>query len=165
MSLVTPDIGLLFWMLLSFGIVLLLLKKYAWKPILSALSDREKTIQDSLDQAEQARKEIEGMKSDNERILQEARNERDLMLRDARETKDSIVSEAKDAAKQEAESLMERARQEIENEKNAALAELKGHVASLSIEIAEKVIKEKLANDEAQQKLVDRLLDEVELGK
>ena len=155
---------MLFWMLLSFGIVLVLLKKYAWKPILSALSDREKTIQDSLDQAEQARKEIEGMKSDNERILQEARNERDQMIREARETKDSIVGEAKDVAKKEAESLLERARQEINNEKQAALAELKGHVASLSIEIAEKVLKEKLANDAEQQKLVNRLLDEVKMG-
>ena len=165
MNLVTPDIGLLFWMLLSFGIVLLLLKKYAWKPILQALSDREKTIQDSLDQAEQARKEVEGMKSDNERILQEARNERDTMLREARETKDSIVNEAKDAAKSEAEGLLERARNEIENEKKAALAELKGHVAALSIEIAEKVMKEKLSDDAEQQKLVNKLLDEVDMSE
>ena len=118
-----------------------------------------------LDQAENARKDIEGMKADNERILQEARNERDILLREARETKDSIVGEAKDAAKKEAEGLLERARQEIHTEKLAALAELKGHVASLSIEIAEKILKEQLANDEAQNKLVDRLLDEVEMGR
>ena len=165
MNLVTPDIGLLFWMLLSFSIVLIILKKYAWKPILEALQEREQSIQDSLDQAENARKDIEGMKADNERILQEARNERDILLREARETKDSIVGEAKDAAKKEAEGLLERARQEIHTEKLAALAELKGHVASLSIEIAEKVLKEKLANDEAQNKLVDRLLDEVDMGR
>ncbi len=165
MNLVTPDIGLLFWMLLSFSIVLLILKKYAWKPILEALQNREQSIQDSLDQAENARKDIEGMKADNERILQEARNERDILLREARETKDAIVGEAKDAAKKEAEGLLERARQEIHTEKLAALAELKGHVASLSIEIAEKVLQEQLANDEAQNKLVDRLLDEVDMGR
>ncbi len=165
MNLVTPDIGLLFWMLLSFSIVLFLLKKYAWKPILEALQDREQSIQDSLDQAENARKDIEGMKADNERILQEARNERDIMLREARETKDSIVGEAKDAAKKESDGLLERARAEINTEKLAALAELKGHVADLSIEIAEKVLKEKLSDDEQQRKLVDRLLDEVEMGE
>lgn len=152
-------------MLFSFSVVLILLKKYAWKPILGALKEREDSIQESIDQAAEARKEIEGLKSDNEKILQEARNERDTMLREAREAKDAIVGEAKNVAKQEADSLLERARTEIETEKKAAVAELKGHVAQLSIEIAEKVIKERLADDDQQRKLVDRLLDEVEVGK
>ena len=149
MNLVTPDIGLLFWMLLSFGIVLVLLKKYAWKPILSALSDREKTIQDSLDQAEQARKEVEGMKADNERILQEARNERDTMLREARETKDSIVNEAKEVAKDETAKKAERnseTKQEIVTE-----AEPKGAVeseaeAEVEAETAKVVVENKNAD-------------------
>ena len=165
MNLVTPDIGLLFWMVLSFSIVLVILKKYAWKPILEALQDREKSIKDSLDQAENARKDIENLKADNERILQEAREERDNMMRDAREAKDAIIGEAKSAAKTEADSLLERARNEINTEKKAAFAELKGHVAKLSIEIAEKVIKERLNDNDQQEKLVERLLEEVDMGK
>lgn len=165
MSLVTPDIGLLFWMLFSFSIVLILLKKYAWKPILNALKEREESIQESIDQAALARKEIEDLKSDNEKILQEARAERDQMLREARDAKDAIVTEAKTVAQKEADGLLERARTEIETEKKAAVAELKGHVAQLSIEIAEKVIKERLSDDDQQRQLVDRLLDEVGVGK
>lgn len=155
----------MFWMLFSFSIVLILLKKYAWKPILNALKEREESIQESIDQAALARKEIEDLKSDNEKILQEARAERDQMLREARDAKDAIVTEAKTVAQKEADGLLERARTEIETEKKAAVAELKGHVAQLSIEIAEKVIKERLSDDDQQRQLVDRLLDEVGVGK
>lgn len=164
MELVTPAIGLLFWMVISFGIVFFLLKKYAWKPILDMLKERETSIQDALDAAQRAKQEMANLKSDNERILMEARNDRDIMLKEARETKDAIINEAKSKASVEADRLIKIAREAIQNEKMAAITELKNQVATLSIDIAEKVIKNQLANDDKQKALVAELLKDVKLN-
>ena len=164
MNLVTPDIGLLFWMLVSFGIVLFLLKKYAWKPILKSLNEREASISDALNAAKKAKDEIADLKSDNERILAEARAERDKMLKEAREAKDAIINEAKGKATTEAERLITIARESIKNEKMAAITELKNQVATLSVEIAEKIMKQQLASDEKQKALVADLLKDAKLN-
>jgi F-type H+-transporting ATPase subunit b len=161
MKLVTPDIGLLFWMLISFSIVLFLLKKYAWKPILSSLKEREDSISDALDLARKTKEEMNALKADNERILAEARNERDKMLKEARDTKDAIISEAKTKASAEGDRMINIARQAIENEKMAAITELKNQVAMLSVDIAEKLLKEELSNPEKQKQLVNAFLGEV----
>jgi len=164
MKLVTPDIGLLFWMLVSFTIVLFLLKKYAWKPILKMLNDREKFIADALDSAERAKKEMKALQSNNERILVEAKAERDLLLKDAREIREKMISEAKGLANKEGERLLKSARENIQNEKMAAITELKNQVAVLSIEIAEKILKAELSSDEKQKSLVKNLLQDVNLN-
>ncbi len=164
MELVTPDIGLLVWMLLSFTIVLFILKKFAWKPILNMLNEREKFITDSLESAERAKKEMKALQSDNERILTEARAERDLLLKDAREIREKMISEAKGLANKEGERLLKTARENIQNEKMAAITELKNQVAVLSIEIAEKILKAELSSDEKQKSLVKNLLQDVNLN-
>ncbi len=164
MKLVTPDIGLLFWMLVSFTIVLILLKKYAWKPILTMLDNREKFIADALDSAEKAKKEMKALQSNNERILIEAKAERDLLLKDAREIREKMISEAKGLANKEGERLLKTARENIQNEKVAAISELKNQVAVLSIEIAEKILKAELSSDEKQKSLVKNLLQDVNLN-
>ena len=164
MKLVTPDIGLLFWMLVSFTIVLVLLKKYAWKPILTMLDNREKFIADALDSAERAKKEMKALQSDNERILMEAKAERDLLLKDAREIREKMISEAKGLANKEGERLLKTARENIQTEKMAAISELKNQVAVLSIEIAEKILKAELSSDEKQKSLVKNLLQDVNLN-
>jgi F-type H+-transporting ATPase subunit b len=164
MDLVTPDIGLLFWMLVSFTIVLILLRKYAWNPILKGLKDREESIDNALKQAEQARSEMSNLQSDNEKLLKEARIERDSILKEARGMRDSIVNEAKNKAKTEGEKQIANARLEIENQKQAALADIKSQVAVLSLEIAEKVIREKFDNDEKHQSLVSTMINDVKLN-
>ena len=164
MSLITPDIGLLFWMLLSFSIVLIILKKFAWKPILEGLKERETSIQEALDTAKKAREEMEALQSNNEELLREARAERDSLIKEARAAKDAIVAEAKDKAKEEADKIMSQARATIENEKMAAITELKNQVATLSIDIAEKILKEELSSEDKQKALVTTLLDDVNLN-
>lgn len=164
MELVKPEFGLIFWMTLSFLIVLFLLKKFAWKPILNSLKERETSIEDALNSAKKARDEVSNMKTENERILQEARNERDLLLKQARETKDMIVNEARGKAQTEADRIIAIARETITNEKLAAITELKNQVAILSIEIAEKVIRQQLSTDEKQKALVNDLLKDVKLN-
>ena len=164
MELVTPAIGLVFWMVVSFGIVFFLLKKYAWKPILDMLKERETSIQDALDAAQRAKQEMANLKSDNERILMEARNDRDIMLKEARETREAIISEAKTRATIEADRLTKIARENIHNEKMAAITELKNQVAVLSIEIAEKVIRQHLSGDDKQKALIADLLKDVKLN-
>ena len=164
MGLVTPGIGLLFWMVLSFGTVLFLLKKFAWKPILKALNDREDNIQKALDSAELAREKMEQLKADNEAIMQEAREERDYLLQETREAREKMISDAKGLAKEEARKIVDAARIKINNEKAAAIEEIKNQVASLSIEMAEKILKQKLADSKEQKDLVRKLLDEIELN-
>jgi F-type H+-transporting ATPase subunit b len=164
MDLILPSFGLIFWMTLTFVIVFLVLKKFAWKPILGALKDREKSIQDALDSADRAKKEMEVLQASNEKILMEARAERDSLLKEARETKDSIINEAKGKAQKEATKLIQDARDAIQNEKAAALSELKSQVATLSIEIAEKILKSELSSDEKQKTLVNSMLKEVSLN-
>ena len=164
MKLVTPDIGLLFWMLVSFSFVLFLLKKYAWKPILTMLKEREESIQHALDAAKNAKEEIAALQASNETILKEAKIERDKMLKEGREMKDAIIAEAKSKASKEAEKHLASARESIQNEKMAAVTELKNQVAKLSIEIAEKILREELSSTDKQKTLVNNLLQDIHLN-
>ena len=159
-SLVQPAFGLIFWMALSFGIVLFLLGKFAWKPILSALHEREQSIEDAIGEARKAREEVAAMKAGNEELLQNARAEREQMLKEARDIRDREVAEAKERAKAEADALLARAREDIRNEKNAAIVEMKNKVGELSILVAERILRQKLDDKTAQQSLVDEVLKE-----
>ena len=161
---IEPGIGLLFWMTLTFIILLFLLAKFAWKPILNAVNDREVSIIDALNQAKLAKQEMTQLKEDNERILREARAERDGILKEARDMKDKIVNQAKDSAKVEGEKMMEAARQSIQTEKNAAMADIKTQIGTLSVSIAENILKEKLDNDGAQNALVENTLNKSNLN-
>ncbi len=156
--------GLFFWQTLIFILLIFLLKKYAWKPILDALNDREEGIQNALDEADKARQEMIELKSSNETILKEARAERESLLKDAREIKDKMIDEAKDDAKEQANKIIEQARVSIENEKNAAIIDLKNQVAELSIGIAEKVIRKELSNKDDQIELIEKMLDDATLN-
>lgn len=164
MELLTPSYGLIFWMVLCFALLFLLLKKMAWKPIMNMIKEREQSIQTALDSAEKAREEIKSLQAGHEQILKEARAERDTMLKEARDIKDQIVAEAKTKAQQEADKIMLSARENIQHEKMAAITELKNQVAQLSIEIAEKILKEELSSQEKQKQLVKALLDDVKLN-
>jgi F-type H+-transporting ATPase subunit b len=164
MDLITPGFGLVFWTVITFLILLFILKKFAWKPILGAVSSREDSIKDALAAAEAARREMENLQADNERILQEARAEREAMLKDAREMKNKMIADAKEEAKATANTMIAQAQEAIQSEKKAAIAELKGQVASLSLEIAEKVVKQELSNKDQQQKLVEDMLGKATLN-
>lgn len=161
---IEPGIGLLFWMTLTFLILLFLLTKFAWKPIMKAVNDREVSIVDALNQAKLAKIEMEQLKSDNERIIREAKAERDAILKEAREIKDRIVGEAKDIAKAEGDKLIEQAKQSINAEKAAAMNDIKNQIGSLSISIAENILKQKLDNNDAQNVLVDNYLNNSNLN-
>ena len=156
--------GLFFWQSLIFLLLIFLLRKFAWKPILDAVNEREEGIKNALLSAEIAKRDMQNLKSDNEKLLAEARVERDVILKEAREIKDKIVSEAKDAAQVQAGKMIEQAKAAINSEKNAAMAELKNQVSSLSIEIAEKVLRSELADKESQTKLVEKMLGDVKLN-
>ena len=164
MELVKPSIGLIFWMAVSFSIILFLLKKFAWKPILGMIKEREESIESALAAAEKAKEEMKALQSNNERILAEARAERDTLLKEAREAKDKMILEAKTTATKEGERMLAIARENIQNEKMAAITELKNQVATLSIEIAEKILKSELSSDEKQKSLVNTLLKDVNLN-
>jgi F-type H+-transporting ATPase subunit b len=164
MELVQPAFGLVFWMLVSFLIVLFILGKFAWKPILKALKERESSIEDALRSADKAREAMENLKADNEKLLTEARAERERMLREARDTKDAIINEAKGKATTEANRLLQMAREAINNEKQAAITELKNQVATLSIEIAEKILREQLKDAGKQKELAEKYLKEVKMN-
>ncbi len=161
MELVTPHIGLIFWMTLSFSIVVWILGKFAWKPIMKALKEREESIENALNAAEKAKEEMSNLVFSNEQLMKEAKNERDTMLRDAKKISDQIVGEAKNKAETEANRIVQSAKENIHFEKMAALTELKNQIAILSIEIAEKVIKEDLSTNEKQKDLVKKLLNEI----
>ncbi len=154
MELVTPAIGLIFWTTIVFILLVILLKKYAWKPILTAVNNRNESIEKALQTAEKAKVEMENLNADNERILAEARMERDGILKEAREIKNNIVNEAKEKAKKEADKILTSSKEQIINEKMKVLTELKNTVAEMSIEIAEKVLKSELSNKEKQEELV-----------
>jgi F-type H+-transporting ATPase subunit b len=164
MDLLTPGIGLVFWMTLVFLIVLFILKKFAWKPILNMIKEREESIDNALKSAEKAKAEMASLKSDNERIIAEARQQRDTLLKEAREMKESIVGEAKNQAKEESAKMLATAREAIQNEKNAAIAELKNQVAVLSIDIAEKLLKRELASENKQKELIGDLMKDVKMN-
>lgn len=164
MELVKPAFGLIFWMLISFGIIVFLLKKFAWPVILKALDERERSIADALNSAMRAKEEMASLKADNEKLLLEARNQRDIILKEARDAKDAIINDAKFKATEEADRLRKIAREDIQNEKMAAITDLKNQVAALSIQIAEKVIRQQLSTDEKQKALVADLLKEVKMN-
>lgn len=158
------EFGLFFWQVLIFVGLILLLKKFAWKPILDAVNEREEGIKNALESAENARKEMQDLQADNQRILNEARAERDAMLKEAREMKEKMVADAKTEAQAQGQKMIDQAKAAIESEKNAAMAELKSQVSTLSLSIAEKLLKDELSNTEAQTKLVEKLLGDVKLN-
>jgi len=164
MELVTPSIGLVFWTAIAFICLLILLKKFAWKPILSAIHEREQSIDEALNKAELAKQEMARLTAQNEELMKEARAERDRILKEAKTLKDSIVQEAKTQAHNEGAKLIEKARIEIENQKKAALSELKSQVSALSLDIAERVLRSQLEDKSKQQELVSNLLKDVELN-
>jgi F-type H+-transporting ATPase subunit b len=164
MRLVTPDIGTIFWMLLMFIIVMVILKKFAWKPILNALANREQSIEESLRSADRAKKEMEKLQADNAKIMAEARKERDKMLKETKKTSEMILNEAKNKAGEESKKIIQAARAQIENEKDAAIAEIRNQVAEISVDIAEKILMEKLKDDKTQQALMERLLKDVKMN-
>jgi F-type H+-transporting ATPase subunit b len=160
-SLTSPALGLVFWTTIIFIIFFLVLKKYAWKPILNAVKSRDEMIRGSLASAEKARKEMVKLQSDNEAILKKAREERESILREARDIRDKLISEAKSQAAEEAEKLVEKARAGIEREKAKALEDIREQVAFLSVEIASKLLSERLQRTDEQTKLINTYLKEM----
>ena len=158
MSLVTPAVGLMFWTCVIFVLLILVLKKFAWKPILSAVDQRNESISNSLLAAEKARDEIASLTANNEQIIAQAKLDRDALLKEAREMKNEIISKAKETATNEADKIISSAKEQITNEKMKALTELKNQVAAISIEMAEKVLGSELSNADAQKDLVNRAL-------
>ena len=156
--------GLFFWQLLLFLALLFLLKKYAWGPILNAVNEREDSIKDALKGAELAKQEMQNLKSDNEKILKEARAERDAMLKDANVMKDNIITEAKEEAQAQAKKEMEKATTAIQNEKTKAITDMKNQMGELSVNIAEKIVKDELSNKDKQLQLIESLLKDVTLN-
>jgi F-type H+-transporting ATPase subunit b len=163
MQLTSPE-SLIFWTTIIFIVFFLLMAKFAWKPILGAVKSREESINEALASAEAARREMQNLTADNERILKEARAERDAMLKEAREMKEQIIAESKNEAQEQGQKLIAQAKAAIENEKNAAMAELKSQVSTLSLSIAEKLLKDELSSKESQTKLVEKMLDDVKLN-
>jgi F-type H+-transporting ATPase subunit b len=164
MGLVSPDIGLLFWMVFSFSILLFILKKFAWRPILKALSDRENSIDQALKAAQLAKDEMARLQADNEKILREAIIEREKIVKEAREIKEFIVRDAKTQATVEANKVMDNAKAAIEQEKAAAINDIKGIIATFSIDIAERILREHLADEENQKILVKNYVDQIKLN-
>jgi F-type H+-transporting ATPase subunit b len=163
MQLTSPE-SLIFWTTIIFIVFFILMAKFAWKPILGAVKSREESINNALASAEAARLEMQNLTADNERILKEARAERDAMLKEAREMKEQIIADSKNEAQEQGQKLIEQAKAAIESEKNAAMAELKLQVSTLSLSIAEKLLKDELSNKESQTKLVEKMLGDVKLN-
>jgi len=164
MDLVTPDIGLIFWTTVSFAILYFVLAKFAWKPILGAVNEREKSIKDALSAAEMAKEEMASLKADNEKILNEAKLQRESLLKEAREIRTKIIAEAESEATDKANKLIESAKTAIENEKTAAMKELNNTVVDLSLNIAEKLLSKELDNKEKQQENIREILENTKLN-
>lgn len=162
--LVTPEIGMLFWTALVFIILMFLLTKFAWKPILKAVKERESSIEEALNSAEDAKRQMAELKSNNEELLNKAREERDAMLKEARDMKDKIVADAKGIATEQADRIVAEARESIQHEKMAAITELKNQVAVLSIEIAEKILKDELSSGDKQKAIIDNVVKDINLN-
>lgn len=162
--LLNPSYGLIVWSLVAFLLVMFLLKKFAWKPILQMLQEREQSITEAIESAKKAKEEMTALKADNEKIILQAKAERDGILKEAREIKDKMIAEAKAQAGKESEKLTAIARENIHNEKMAAITELKNQVAHLSIEIAEKILKQELSEKDRQKTIVKNLLDDVKMN-
>ena len=156
--------GLFFWQAIILLVLILLMVKFAWKPIMESITAREECIRDAIASAETAKKEMMNLKADNQRLLDDARAERDTMLKEAREIKEKMITDAKSEAQVQGAKMIEQAKASIESEKNAALAELKSQVSGLSVEIAEKLLKAELSNKDSQSALVEKMLGEVKLN-
>ena len=155
--------GLFIWQTVIVTALILLLRKFAWKPILNTINEREEGIRSAMESAEEARQEMQNLQSDNERILKEARAERDGLLKEARELRQKMIDDAKEEAKAQSEQLLAQAKEAIESEKQIAITSLKNEVADLSLQIAESLTKEQLSSDKKQTELVQKLLKEVDL--
>lgn len=164
MELVKPELGLIIWMLLSFAIVVFLLKKFAWKPILESLHQREDGITSALRAAEEARAEMARLQADNNKIMEEAKRERDIIIKEARDMKDRILSESREQAHEEARKIMEHARAAIISEKNAAVTQMKDAIAELSVSIAQKILTQELANKPAADAIIKQDLQNAKLN-
>ncbi len=164
MDLLSPALGLFVWALLGFLIVFFLLKKFAWKPLLTTLHDRENSIADSIAAADKVRQEMANLKSENEQVLAAAREERATMIKEAKETKDKMIAEAKNQATEEANKIMADARVQIQNEKMAALTEVKNQVGKLVIEVSEKVLRKELSDKSNQEAYIGKLANEIKLN-
>lgn len=164
MELIRPDLGLLFWMVVSFGIVLLILRVFTWRPILNALKNREQTIQERLDVARKAKKELAEIEFGNERIIALAKTERANMLKEAQETKRKIIEEAKEDARKESNRILQETDKKIEARKKEAEQQIKDQIANLSVQIAEKVIKERLSEDKKQKDYIRSLVDQITIN-
>jgi F-type H+-transporting ATPase subunit b len=164
MDLLTPSFGLIIWTLLAFGIVVYLLKKFAWTPILKSLNEREVNITSSLETAERVKAEMAQLKSENEELLVKAREERGIMLKEAKETKDKIINDAKEQAKEEMNKIIADAQATIDTQKMAAITELKNQVGSLVIEISEKILRKELSNKEVQEQYIKQLAEQVKMN-
>ena len=163
MNLTAPE-SLIFWTTIIFVVFFFLMKKFAWKPILGAVKSREESINNALESAEKAKLEMQNLQADNENLLKEARAEREAMLKDAREIKNKMIDDAKEEAQTQANKMIAQAQAAIESEKKSAMAELKNHVAGLSVDIAEKVVRQELTNKDKQLALVESLLGEAKLN-
>ncbi|GAB4310520.1 MAG: F0F1 ATP synthase subunit B [Bacteroidales bacterium] len=161
MELVQPGVGLVFWMTVSFAILIFILARYAWKPIMNGLKERENSIEEALKAAELAREEMARLQADNEQLIREAKDERDALLKEARALKEKMIGEAREKADQEAQRILDSARESIENEKKAAIYEMKSQMAALSIEIAEKILREELSDRKKHEKLVEKLIADI----
>ncbi len=165
MELLMPALGYFVWTLIAFVIVFLVLRKFAWKPILSTLSDREKNIADAIATAERVKQEMAELKNENEALMQKAREERAIMLKEAKETRDKLVNEAKDQARVEANRILSDAQASIEQQKNAALMEVKNSIGNMVIEVTEKVIRRELSSKAEQEQYIRALANELPLTK
>lgn len=164
MDLITPDIGLIFWTGLTFLLLMFVLTKFVWKPIMGVINKREQNIQEALDMAKKTKAEMEQLQTKNANLLKEARIERDEMIKEAKETTVQMIESAKAKAKEEADKIIENARISIEAEKTAAMSELRKDVAGIALEIAEKIIREELSSDEKQRKLAQSFADDINLN-
>jgi F-type H+-transporting ATPase subunit b len=164
MDLLTPELGLFVWTLVAFLAVFFILRKFAWKPILKMLSERETGIAESIAAAERVKKEMSLMQSENEKLMQQAREERSLMLKEAKEAKDRIVNEAKEQAKTEANKIIADAQQQIQQQKMAALTEVKNEIGNLAVEVAEKILRKQLATAESQNDYAKMLAEDIKLN-
>lgn len=164
MELITPEFGLFFWQTIVFLVLLFIMAKFAWKPILSSIKNRENSINEALASAEKARKEMQNLKADNDQLMKEARAERDAILKEARELKEKIIGDASEEAKTKADKIVADAKRSIELEKQSAMAELKNQVAELSVEIAEKVVRKELSGKKEQHQMIEKMLGEAKLN-
>jgi F-type H+-transporting ATPase subunit b len=162
--LITPNIGMMFWTLLTFFTLLFVLRKFAWKPIMEGLNEREKSITDALSEAKNARAEMSNLKSENEALLAQARQERDKILKEAKEIREKMISDAKTIAQEEGKKIMIQAHENIEKDRQKAYRELKEEVVNLAIEAATRILKKELADREAQESLIGSYINEVNVN-